>query len=240
MRRTGNSSVVIEETSCSVGTFSVRRDNPRALPRRTCLPSMNRQRSTNRRPASVRQQRVWAKARPAQVSNGAAMNPTMACHRGSAVDRLLAVPVATSTVAASGPLNERSENRQDEQGIYHIRARPRDLPTERHVAQLGEHQRCRPRRVPHSIPPSPILVTPPGAAVAVGLPSSDGSCGTARRLRERRLLTWEGWANGDQRQTVQMLSCPDLPRDAAAGGLIQDDAKAARCAATAAMRAPDA
>jgi hypothetical protein len=59
-------------------------------------------------------------------------------------------------------------------------------------------------------------------------------------VRERRLLTWEGWANGDQRQTVQMLSCPDLPRDAAADGLIQDDATAARCAATTAMRAPDA
>ena len=65
-------------------------------------------------------------------------------------------------------------------------------------------------------------------------------CGTARRVHERRLLTWEGWAKGDQRQTVQMLSCPDLPRDAAAGGLIQDDATAARCAATTAMRAPDA
>ena len=35
------------------------------------------------------------------------------------------------------------------------------------------------------------------AGAAVGLPSSDGSCGTARRMRERRLLTWEGWANGD-------------------------------------------
>ena len=53
------------------------------------------------------------------------------------------------------------------------------------------------------------------------------------------LLTGEAWTNGARRQAVQMLSRSDCLREAAAGGLGQDDATVARCAATALMRALD-
>jgi hypothetical protein len=60
------------------------------------------------------------------------------------------------------------------------------------------------------------------------------------RTNDGGLLTGEAWTNGNQRLTVQMLSSPGSPREAAASALIEYDAKVARCAATTSMRAPDA